>query len=216
MTTLYKKIKEIRFSDGRGEVIPGDGEYAIFDGTHLLMVKEEDMSVTFIDIDGCEFQVVFTHETAKYPLHEESDFDFDPRLDWREEEVNDDLLNFEEIECILENFKNYISEFDMDDLKIFHEISKKVSLSSPDGGKFLINFGLDVKRKKLTPFLEIKDKSRKVKQTVFKIYLNSSNMTKIIHSIKGLKTLFDKEFEKSKQEPSSGSKSKQKIPQLPS
>lgn len=208
MAILYKKIKEIRFSDGRGEVVPSDGEYAIFDGTHLLMVKEEDMSVTFIDIEGSEFQVVFTHETAKYPLQEEADFDFDQRFDWIEEEVDDELLNFEEVECVLENFKNYISEFDMNDLEIFHEISKKFSLSSPDGGKFLINFGLDVKRKKLTPFLEIKDKSRKVKQTVFKIYLNSSNMTKIINSIKGLKTLFDKEFKKSKQEPPSGSKSK--------
>jgi len=206
--TLYRKVQKITFENGK-TFIPRDGEYALFDGSYLMIVKEEDMSVRVIETDEREFEVILSHEKVEHPLHiDEEDH---PLLSGFEEEFEDEkIINFEELQKTLESIFEYFSNIEVEE-ELNHDIFKKFSIEASDGGKFQIFFGIDIIRKRIVPFLKIQDKSRKIKKTVFKTYLNKTNIKKIFNSIISLKKILDKEIVKSQHnnEPIASSKQKE-------
>lgn len=206
--TLYRKVQKIIFDTGK-EVIPEGGEYALFDGLHLMVVKDEDMSVRFVDVEDRDFQLILSHEKCKHPLCLEEDA-FNPWLDDNTFDEKDEIES-EDIEKLLEPISKYFSNIQIEEEDLSHDIFKQFSIDSSDGGKFQIFFGVDIIRKRTVPFLEIQNKDRKIKKTVFKTYLNKKNIKKIFNSITSLKEVIDKEVVKLKNKKNNSSKQKESV-----
>ena len=185
----YRKINKIIFDDNN-VISPVFGEYAIYDGTDLMIIKEEDMSVRIINTDEREFQLILSSEKVKHPLRD----DDDPSWYGIDDGLNENGDSSDEVEDLLETLQNYMIHLNFPTDELQNEISKTFSIQSTDGDKFQIFFGIDIIRKKMVPFLEIQNKDRKIKKTVFKTHLNKTNVKKIFNSIKSLKHILDKQL----------------------
>lgn len=188
---IYKKINKVLFSDGTS-VEPEEREWMIYDNDHLIVVNEEDMTIKVIETEEKDFQLFLSHEKVEHPIVYE-----DPEIgeNWLIEGQNH-LLNSVELDQIGENIYEYMSSINLDDeeIDIDDEITKKVSIDSIGGKRYQVVFGAEVCRKKMTPFFEIVDRSRKKRQTVLKIHLNKTNIKKIFNSIQSLKKVLDQKF----------------------
>ncbi len=199
---LYRKLLKVTFADG-SEIKPEPLEYMIYDGDHIILVNEENMSAKIIETEEQHFEINISHEKVKHPI---TDDEIDNLMDSWDFEQN--LSSFE-FDQIVENIYEYISNIHIGDDNDGgeYEIYKKFSIDSSDGGKFQIGFGADIIRRKIVPFIEIQDKSKKNKKTIFKTYLNKTNIKKIFNSLQSLKKILDKEFPSSSNQSSESKQS---------
>lgn len=210
--TLYRKANKIIFNNGNVIEAPF-GEYILFDGDHLMIINDEDMSIKFIDYSENEFELIFTHEKIEHPFYLN---DYEEIPSWHNIENvidnNNDDLEYNEMDELFESISTYLSGIQIEEDELSHDIYKKFSIDAVDGDKFQVFFGVDIIRKKIVPFLEIQNKNRKVKKTVFKIYLNKTNIRKIFNSVISLKKILDKEIVELRNKESSGlSKKKENV-----
>lgn len=195
---LFKKIKKIKFANGN-ELIPNWGEYAVYDGNDIFIVKEEDMSVKIIKLDDEELQIVYSADFVKHPIREEEEegFDTDFELEPCDFDNFDDSLYF--FDYLNESFQDLATCIElMEDKETNNNITKKFTVKSQDGNRFEFKLGVDFNNKKSFLYIEIIKKNNTKNTTIFKTYLNKTNMKKFSKSLLGIKTTINERMKKNK------------------
>lgn len=194
---LFKKIKKVTFEDGR-ELIPVWGEYAIYDGNDIFVVKEEEMSVKIIKADDDEMQIVYSSEYAKHPMREEDEMIGDDYFNIEPinfDDFNDSLCFFDYLD---EAFQDLSTCIELIDEKETTNFVKKFTLTSPDGNKFEFRLGIDFKKNnKSLLYVEILKKNQVRDTVIFKTYLNQSNVKKLSKSLLSIKNTINEKIKKS-------------------
>lgn len=194
---LFKKIKKIKFSDGR-VLIPKWGEYAIYDGNDIYVVKEEDMAIKIITVDDEELQLIYSTDFVKHPMREEEEvaddfFDLEP-IDFNN--FDDSLYFFEYLD---ESFKDLATCIELiEEKNSNNNIVKKFTFTSQDGNRFEFRVGIDFKNKKSLLYIEIIKKNEVRNTTIFKTYLNQTNMKKFSKSLLSIKNTISERMKKSR------------------
>ncbi len=63
---LYRKLLKVTFADG-SEIKPEPLEYMIYDGDHIILVNEENMSAKIIETEEQHFEINISHYSDKCP-----------------------------------------------------------------------------------------------------------------------------------------------------